>query len=266
MRGSCILRTAISTSIALVLALGVVGCVYPRRGTSLSPVTQSGSTGSLSAPPDIYQLTLVDAQIAPRRRGDLPWDDGGNGPDTFVRVFRDDTLIFESPVVNDTLTPTWDVTLPENVRVTSSSQLRFELWDSDTMGADPVGQVRTRGLPPNAVVDAPARLLMENGTWLTVRINAPRPHRGAGIAEYEVRPDALVVLRVLAYSPAARAGLVVGDAIVGIGERRVSAMSDGEAASALSMSAHRDTRLIVRGADGRERTVELDRGFVWLTM
>ncbi len=266
MRGCRLLRFAVtSTLLAVVLALGSPGCVYPRRSTGLTPVPRP-TPGALSAPPEVYQLTIVDGQITPRRRGDLSWDDGENGPDPFVRVYRDDQLLFETPTLHDTLAPEWNATLPENVSIPPSAQLRFEVWDGDDIGADPIGQVRSRGLPPNAVMDAPARLMLENGSWLTLRVNAPRPHRGVGLAEYELQPGALVVVRVLAYSPAARAGLSPGDAIVAIGDRRVSTMSDGEAASALSMASQRDTQVTVRGSDGRERTVELDRGFVWLTM
>lgn len=269
------LRTLHGTTRARDLALGLVastllacaaaGCVYPRRSTALSPVT-SGNTASVSAPADLYTLTIVDAQVTPRKRGDLAWDEGEGAPDPFVRVYRGDLLLFETPPLEDTYTPEWSATLPQNVQITSDAMLRLEVWDRDTIGSDPIGQVRTRGLPQNAVLDAAARLLLENGSWLTIRVTAPRAHRGVGLAEYEVRPDALVATRVLAHSPAARAGIVVGDAVVAIGDRRVSAMSDGEAASALSMASQRETRLLVRGREGRERTVELDRGFVWLTM
>jgi len=250
------------TVMVLVLA---TGCVYPRRGTSLTPVRREGA-GMIAAPSDIWQLTIVDAEIAPRKRGDLPWDEGGGGPDAFVRVYRDEQLLFETAVVSDSHTPSWDIALPHNVHVAPGASLRFELWDQDTVGADPVGQYRTRGLPPNALPDADARLMLEGGSYVTIRVSAPRPHRGVGIEQYEVRPDALVVLRVASHSPASRANLAPGDAILAIGDRRVSAMSEAEAASALSMASQRETPLTVRGPNGQERTVDLDRDFVWQTM
>jgi hypothetical protein len=251
--------------IAATIAVLASGCVYPHRSTSLTAVQRTG-TGTLSAPSDIWQLTIVDAQINPRKRGALTWDEGGGLPDAFVRVYRGAELLFETPVVNDDLTPEWNATLPRNVRVPHDARLRFEVWDSDTVGNDPVGQFNSSGLPANAEPDANARLMMEGGNYLTIRVSAPRPHRGVGIEDYEVRPDSLVVSRVLPYSPADRAGIEPGDAIVAIGDRRVSAMSSAEAASALSMSAHRDTTVTVRDARGREREVTLDRDFVWLVM
>lgn len=241
------------------------GCIYPRRGTSLTPVTHS-DPATLLAPADVWQLTIVDAQIAPRKRGDLPWDDGGGAPDAFVRFYRGETLLFETPVVEDSLQPRFEATLPRNVHLPPGVPLRIELWDRDMVGADPIGQVRTRGLPQNALPDADARLLLEGGSYVTIRISAPRPHRGVGIEEYEVRPDSLVITRVTEHSPASRARLQAGDAIIAIGDVRVADMDDAQAASALSMAAHRETALTVRAADGSERTVELDRDFVWLTM
>lgn len=250
----------------MVLLSSVVatGCIYPRRGTSLTEVGRA-DTGLIGAPANIWQLTIVGAEIAPRKRGDLPWDDGG-GPDAFVRFYRDETLLFETPVESDSLAPRWAATLPRNVHLAPDAALRIEVWDQDTVGADPVGTYRTRGLPPNALPDADARLLLEGGSYVTIRVSAPRPHRGVGIAQYELRPDALIVLEVAAHSPASRADLEPGDAIVALGDRRVSAMTRAEAASALSMASQRGTALTVRDASGEERTVDLDRNFVWQTM
>ncbi len=154
--------------------------------------------------------------------------------------------------------------MPGKFRATGA--LRFEVWDDDTVGADPVGIFRHGGLPETAMPGVDARILLEGGSYLTIRADNPRPHRGVGIDEYEVRPDELVVVRVVPNSPASRADLVAGDRIVAIGDQRVSALTDAQAASALSMAQTRRRALTVIGANGRERQVELDQGFVWLTM
>ncbi|HUG36050.1 MAG TPA: PDZ domain-containing protein [Candidatus Limnocylindrales bacterium] len=252
--------------VALGVALTLVGCVYPRRGTSLSPVRSERSTSSFDAPPHVYQLTIVNAQIRPRKSGDLAWDEGEGLPDAFVRLYRGEALIFETETLDDTLTPEWNAALPRNVRLPPSERIRIEVWDRDTVGSDPVGIYNGQGLPATALSDADSRIMLEGGSWLTIRANPPRPHRGLGIEEYEVRPDELRVLRVLPYSPAGRAGIEPGDRIVAIGDDRVSAMNDNQAASALSMAASRQSRLTVKDESGRERQVDLDRGFVWLTM
>lgn len=249
----------------LLLSALAAGCVYPRRATSLTPVTRSDA-GSIGAPAGIWQVTVVEAQVPSRKRGDLPWDEGGGAPDVFARIYRGEELLFETPTINDTLTPRWNVALPRNVRATRADALRFELWDRDVIGSDPIGQMRSQGLPSNAAPEADARLLLEGGSYLTIRVSAPRPHRGVGLSEYEVQPDALVVLAVVPHSPAERAGIEPGEAIVAIGERRVSEMNPAEASSALSMASQRSTQITLRSVSGRERAVELDRGFVWLTM
>ncbi|MBX3273709.1 MAG: PDZ domain-containing protein [Sandaracinaceae bacterium] len=254
------------TSFAFVLAVALAaGCVYPRRGTPLSAVGNV-PPGSASAPADLVQLTVVDAQVRPRARGDRDWDDGGGLPDVVARIYRDEQLVWESPRLDDTLTPRWDATLPRNFRISPTNALRFELWDIDGVGADPIGIYRTRGLPENALPGAEARVMLEGGSYLAIRVDPPRPHRGVGIEEFEVRPDELLVLRVLPYSPASRAGIEAGDRVVAIGDVRVSGMTDAAAASALSMALSRAQPLIVRGANDRERTVTLEGTYVWLAM
>lgn len=260
------MRSPVLLAMALTVGLSTIGCVYPRRGTSLTPVRAERTTGTLDAPAHTWQLTVVGAHIRPRKSGDLSWDADDGLPDVYVRIFRDDELVFETPTIDDTLQPEWNATLPRNFRIPPSRRLRIEVWDRDTVGSDPVGIYHHSGLPDNAVPDADARIMLAGGSWLTLRVSAPRPHRGVGIDEYEVRPDALVVVRVLPFSPAGRAGIEPGMRIVGIGEQRVSDLSAVQAASALSMAASRQEGLTVAGPDGMERYIELDRGYVWLTM
>lgn len=243
-----------------------VGCVYPRRGTSITPVRNARQGAAMNAPPDVWELTVVDAQVRPRRAGDLAWDDGEGPPDVYVRIYRNDELIWESPTVQDQLRPTFDATLPRNFRAAATDALRIEVWDRDGVGSDPIGIYRSRGLPPTAVPDADARLMLEGGSYVTIRIRAPRAHRGMGIEEYVVKPDELEVRRVLAYSPAGRADIQPGDRIVAIGDQRVSEMSDAQAASALSMAVTRHRSLTVVRGEGSERQVEIDDGYIWLTM
>jgi hypothetical protein len=232
----------------------------------LTVVRDPSGSQSLDAPADTWQLTVVEAHVRPRKAGDLTWDENGGLPDVFVRILRDGQAVWESPVVDDSLNPQWNATLPRNFRIPRGTPLRIEVWDRDAVGSDPVGIFDEHGLPQGALPGADARIMLEGGSWLTLRITNPLPHRGVGIEEYEVRPDALVVARVLAQSPAGRAGIEAGDAIVAIGEQRVSALNDAQAASALSMAANRHTSLTVRNAAGRESQVDLDRGYVWLTM
>lgn len=257
-RSSIVLLASISS----LLALG--GCAYPRRTTSLSLVR--GATETSSAPSDVWSLTIASGQIPPRSRGALAWDGTDGLPDCFVRIYRGEELVYESPTIQDSLTPEWNAGLPQNFYAPRDQMIRFEIWDRDEVGADPVGVYRNRGLPANVVPGADARVMLEGGAQLSLHLQEPVAHRGVGIRLYEVQPGALVVLEVETHSPAGRGGVRAGDAIIAIGGQSVSSLGSQRAPGALSMSGERQEVLRVRSSDGTERDVELDRGFTWLVM
>lgn len=257
-------RPLLAASLLVLAGAAVAGCAYPRRTTSLSLVR--GSTESATTPSDLWSLTLVSAQIPPRSRGDLGWDGSDGLPDCFVRVYRGEELVYESPTIQDSLAPQWNVALPRNVYAPRDRMIRFEIWDRDEVGADPVGIYRNRGLPANVVPGADANIMLEGGAQLAMHLQPPVPHRGVGIRLYEVQPDALVVLEVETHSPAGRGGIRPGDRIVAIGGQSVSALGSQRAPGALSMAGERHEALRVRDGRGTERDVELDRGFTWLVM
>jgi hypothetical protein len=211
-------------------------------------------------------MRIVSAQVQRRNRGDSDWDDGDGMPDPFVRVYRDDVLVFESHTVDDTLAPIWNEDLPRNIELSSNSSLRIEVWDRDAVGGDPIGIYRGHGLPGNALPGVEARVLLEGESYVTIRLDDPSAHRGVGIRTFEVRGSELVVLEVEAHSPAGRAGIVPGDRIVSIGGHRVAELGGSQATGALSMAGERHQVLSVIDATGDEREVELDHGYVWLTM
>lgn len=253
----------------VVLALLVVlpACAYPRRTTSLSPVrTTSTTVGPGGTPGDVFSFTVVSAQVPQQNRGATQWDDNGGLPDPMVRVYRDDVLVWQSPTLNDTLAPEWNATAPRNIRIPATARMRIEVWDADELGGDPVGIWRGVGMPPNARSGVDARILLEGESYLTIRVDAPQPHRGVGIRLFEVHDGDLEVLEVEPYSPAARADIVPGDRIIAIGNQTVSQLGSARAAGALSMAAERQEALRVRNRQGAERTVELDRGYVWLIL
>lgn len=252
-------------AIVLLLSCGLAfaGCAYPRRSTSLSPVTAAGAS-TLGAPDRTFSVTIVSAQTGSSRRGALSWDDGGGLPDCFVRVYRDDEMLFETTTIADSLRPEWNQTAPHNIEVPSGARIRLEVWDRDTLGADPVGIWQGVGMPPNAQSGVDARVLLEGESWLTIRLSPPRPHRGIGIRTFEIHSDGLVVVEMEPHSPAGRAGIVVGDSIVAIGGRAISSIPQNDAVTALSLAADRDEPLRVRGPSGSERVVQMDHGYTWL--
>ena len=252
-------------SLLIAAAIALPSCAYPRRSTSLSEVhTTSGGPGE---PSNVYWMTIVSAQVNERNRGNSNWDEGGGAPDPFVRVYRDDVLVFESNTVDNSITPEWNQSLPRNIEIPPGSSFRLEVWDRDAVGADPIGIYRGHGRPSNALPGVDARILLEGESYLTIHLDEPHAHRGIGISAFEVRGSELVIISLEPHSPAGRAGLVPGDRITSIGGRAVSELGQQQATGALSMAAERHQSLSVISAhQSQPHDVELDHGYVWLTM
>ena len=248
----------------LLLALCVLsGCAYPRRSTLMHPAPASAEP--VDTPSGLWSIRLVEAHLPESRGGGLPWDSDGTGPDPYIRLVIDERVVWESPVQENTRNPQWNVTLPRSVRIAAGSKLRLELWDQDTASADPAGVFSSLGLPANAMPNARARLPLGNLGTVTITVSAPKAWKGLGV-NYEQRSDALVVRAVEPFSPAARAGITVGDRVVAIGESRVEQLTAARAASDLSLAVDRGSALTVADQQGKEREVQLDRGYLWLTM
>ncbi|MEM9067048.1 MAG: PDZ domain-containing protein [Myxococcota bacterium] len=246
----------------LVLCIGVLGCAYPRRSTSLSPVPP---TTNVQAPPDLLRLRFTSAVIPPRQRGDSSWDDDGTPPDVFVRVYRNDEQMYESPIAEDTLAPAWEDAVTENLRIGGTDRVRIELWDSESIRlSEPIGIWRGRGLPSTALPGADARVMLEGRAELQFRVVPPEAHRGTGILEYEVRSSALYVTEVVPLSPAGRAGITEGTQILAIDGETIDALGEASAAGKISMASSRSSSVTVLRPDGRREDVQMDTGYVWI--
>jgi Ca2+-dependent lipid-binding protein len=242
-----------------------VGCAYPRYTTPLNTASEA-KLSSKELPQQMYSFKLVSADVPQRKISGLTWDDDGSGPDTFARLYIDGRLVWESEVIEDQVHPAWNAVLPRNVLIPSSSKFRLELWDYDTpVSADPIGSIERVGLPTQVVPESQVRIELDRA-MAVVMAGAPHPHRGVGLS-VEAHSDALKVYGVEPYSPASRAGIRVGQRIVGIGGQRVSAMESNDALGRLALAAERDQKLAVTDSDGHnEREVALDKGFIWLVL
>lgn len=247
----------------VILIVLAAGCAYPRRSTPLAPVTSN--IESSQQPTDVWQLTVVGAQIPPRQRSGLPWDEDEGAPDPFVRIYRDDELLWESEPVDDTNEPQWNAQLPDNVWVPRDHELRIELWDKDPAIGDPIGIWRHHGLPETAQPGAEARIMLEGRAMVGIRVDPPRAQRGLGLSLYEVRSDSLVVIEVVRHSPAGRAGVRAGDRIVAIAGQPVEDLGEARAATALSQAGVRQESLTLE-RNGARVDVELDGSYVWTSM
>lgn len=255
-------------SLIFCTLVAAAGCAYPRHTTLVQPAPASIAGDTTLHPDDMYALKVVEADLPQRQVSGLPWDaDDDSAADPFVRIYLDDRKVWESEVLEDAGSPHWDAELPKNLLVTNSTRFRLEVWDHDSAGsADPMGRVSSTGLPATALPGAVARVSLDNKGTVTLLVSTPRAHRGVGLT-VEVHSEALHVLEVEPYSPAARAGIKVGDRIVGIGPERVAHMGAQDAKSALSLANERRQKLAVTDDQGRnEHEVELDGGLLWLVL
>jgi hypothetical protein len=253
------------TALAFALLLTANACAYRHHTTPLQTVPNPPRT-SQDWPAGVMGLRLQQAEARQVKLSGLAWDDDGTLPDVFVRLYVDGRQIWQSEVVENDDTPVWNVGMPKNVIISKDALVRIELWDRDTpVSADPMGHVERRGLP-NALPGTESRFVLNTSAVVTLGVSVPEPRRGVGIS-VELQPDALKVLSVEPYSPAARAGIKKGDRIVSIGHARVSELSEDKAASEISLAVDRQHVLGVTDSNGGdEHEVRLDQGYVWLVM
>lgn len=254
-----------------LLAAGVMvclasspACAYPRRTTPLSALPAT-MVRPEDAPADMWQIVLVGADVPPRQRSGLPWDDDDSDPpDPFVRILIRDREVWQGPTTENNGHPVWNASPNQNVILDRSERIRFEVWDDDGMASDPIGIYEGRALA-DAIVGADTILKLEGGATLTVRIDYPKPHAGTGIALYEVHKTALVILEVLPNSPASRAGLAAGDQITAIDDRMIDELGRHRAETALALAVQNQSELTVETA-GKFRQLKLDQGYVWIAL
>jgi hypothetical protein len=241
----------------------VASCAYPRRSTPILPLDHI-TLRAPDVPEGFFRLEVVSADVPNRQRSGLPWDEDGK-PDPFAKISINGQPIWETPKVDDTLHPTFRSSPPRNLAIDrSQARIRIELWDKDGIGNDPIGIYEGSALA-HAHVDSDTSVKLEGGATVTFRVRLPTPHAGTGITSYEVRKDALLVLKVVPHSPAARADLRPGDRIVALGGRTVLELDPQAAESGLALAAQNRSELTVKRGQ-QLRTLTLDQGYIWLSM
>jgi hypothetical protein len=261
------MREQLFFTLFALLAVAAGGCTFEQRTTALHMVHEERPDMIEQRPVGVWTLRILEAMVPRSKQSGLEWDQDGTAPDPFVRLYVGGRMVWESKMVENSYAPRWNVTLPRNIQVNPDASFRLEIWDRDTpVSADPIGRLKSIGLPPLAQPDAVARLTLDTGAIVTVLVSPPRAHQGTGVLKYEVHRECLYVLEVEKLSPAGRAGIRKGDHITGIDGLRVSTLNTTQSATLLSLAAKRGYVLDVADDNNVERKVRLDRGYTWLTM
>jgi membrane-associated protease RseP (regulator of RpoE activity) len=246
---------------SLVVAC-LAGCLYPHGRTPLLPATPA--MAHEAAPKGLYQIMLVEADVPPKMRSGLPWDEKQEEAlaDPYLEIALNGRVLWKSPTHPNATLTRFDDTPSPNVQLDRNDQVELALWDDDPVGRDPIGMYRGRVFAAGELGDD-IPLELEGGTKIRLRLNRPVPMTGTGIADYEVHNDSLVLVKVLPDSPAARAGLAPGDRVVsldGVGVRKLGRrLAEGKLATATEQA----VRLgVTRG--GGQREVVLSAGPIWL--
>lgn len=245
-------------------ALAVLGCgaVYPQLST---PVRTPPAHVELTPPPpeDLLFVKFAGAVIPKTTRDGRKWDSvGGSLPDAFAKLIVDGRVILETPVQSNTLTPTWPNQRKANYRIRQGATVRVELWDSNPINNHPICVAEVRGLHNEAPTEGPTRISCSSGAELSLVVDPAHGRLGIGLF-YELRSEDVFVTRVLRESPAARAGLAVGDQLLKIQGKLVKTMAEGEAQSLLNANAATGVTLLVRKPDATEVELTLKEGALY---
>jgi hypothetical protein len=250
-----------AAKVAPLLVTVSCGAVFPE----ISPPVKAPPPGREISPPppaDLLFVTFASAEIPPKTPDGRQWDTGGGGlPDPFAQVFVNDRELFRTPIQSDTLAPTWPDQKRANYRIPASSRVRVEVWDSNPINNHPICLKKVHDIQELAG-PAPVELDCEGGAHVKLRVEPAHPRWGVGFL-YELRTTGAAVTRVLAESPAARAGLKSGDEIVEIQSKPVAKMDEGEIQSRINANAQIGIDMVVRSGKDPERRVTVKEGVVY---
>ncbi|MCA9639867.1 MAG: PDZ domain-containing protein [Myxococcales bacterium] len=246
-----------------VLAWCVAGCgaVYPELSAPLRP-PPAGRDLSPPPPDDLLFLGFKQARIPTTTRDGRKWDKlGGSAPDPYAILFLNDKELFRTPVQSNTVSPTWPNQKKANYRIPSGGRLRVEVWDSNPVNNHPICVKKLMSLKEDAY-QGEVSFDCASGAQVTLRVEPAHAKIGLGFY-YELRTEDIFVSRVIAESPAGRAGIAKGDEVLEIQDKAVKSFEDGEAQSLVNANASMGVKLKLRKPTGDVKTVTVKNGPIY---
>jgi hypothetical protein len=255
------------SSFLLVAALGVplvAGCpaVYPELGTRTRKIVD-GQALDPPPPDDLRFLKFVSGRVPPRTRDGRSWGGAaGSMPDPYAKLILNGKELLRTSSQSDTLEPTWPGAPGGNFRIVPGDKIRVELWDSNSINDQPIG-VRDVGHPTeDHRLSRQIRVELEGGGELVLAFEPAHAVYGLGLW-FELRTTSCFITRMMAGSPAERAGVKGGDEVLQIAGREVKAMSSDEVRSAFNSVPTSGMPLLLRHADGATLNITLKEGPIY---
>jgi hypothetical protein len=247
---------------AAVAALGA-GCaaIYPEvRTPERAPLP--GQTLQPPPGPYVVWVTVDGGEVPARTRDGRRWRESASGaPSPFALVFVNGRELMRTGTRPATFAPRWADAPRGNYRFNAGDRVRVEMWDAGLVNrpicVQEIGPVNERWADEGRV-----EARCPDGSSVELRWEPAHGRHGYGFG-YEFRTYDVFVSRVLAESPAGRAGLRPGDQLVALGGRPVKAMKAGEVQSYLNAPRAEGVRLGVKRPDGTAAQIDLKEGAIY---
>jgi hypothetical protein len=249
----------------VLLLCASLGCsaVYPEVA---SPLRTPPADFHLTPPPppDLFYFRFAGADIPEKTRDGRRWDTvGGSAPDPYAKLIVNGKDLVTTSVQSDTTRPTWPDQERANYRIHPSDVLYIELWDSNPLNNHPICREKLSSFEDFTHGDEPfMEVRCDNGGHVRLIVTPPHARIGLGLY-YELRTNDAYVTRVLAESPASRAGLKAGDQILRAQGQDVKTMEYGKLQSLVNANATVGVKLEVRSQGAAPREVTLRDGAIY---
>lgn len=246
-----------------LLVTALLGCaaVYPEIGTSIRPI--KGELQLDPPPPeDLRWIRFSGATIPTQMRDGRTWEQSlGRLPNPYAKLIINEVEIMRTKPQSGTLTPTWPDAPRGNFKVAPTDKFRVELWDGDLLGDKPIG-VKDFRPTTDFVIGDRIRIEVGGGSEVILAFEPAHAMFGLGLW-YELRSETCFVTRLLAGSPADRAGIQPGDEVVSIGGKQVTSLTPIEIRGAFSAIPKDGTAIVVRHENGQSASATLKEGPIY---
>jgi hypothetical protein len=259
----CSIRSSWVVALALTVTASC-GAVYPELRTSVRDADE-GDVVAGTAPRQMAYIEFERARVPPRAPDGRPWSDTGDElPDPVARLIVNGKTLIETPVEEDTLTPTWPAQRRANYVLKPRSHATVQLLAHGAMNDRLICSKNVGDLRAEAELGR-VELTCDNGARVWLLVQPARPKIGLGLF-YELRINQVFVSLVVEDSPAGRAGLRVGDEIIALDGKWVRSMDEAQVRSVFNAGASNGLRVTVRRGSAAPKEVTLKEGPVYLSI